>query len=68
LELRQLRTFVALVENGSMTAASQSLGLAQSTISEALASLEKIFGTPVFMRERGLRAAVVDGRMIQHAT
>lgn len=36
LELRQLRAFVALVETGSVTAASKALNLAQSTVSEAI--------------------------------
>src|SRR6516165_8052525 len=45
LELRQLRAFIALVENGSVTAASHALGLAQSTVSEAITALERELGT-----------------------
>ncbi|MEP6618452.1 MAG: LysR family transcriptional regulator [bacterium] len=53
LEVRQLRTFVALVEQGSVTTAAQTLGLAQSTVSEALSSLERAVGAAVFLRRRG---------------
>jgi Bacterial regulatory helix-turn-helix protein, lysR family len=40
LEIRQLRAFVALVDSKRVTAAAEALGLAQSTVSEALAALE----------------------------
>ena len=55
LELRQLRAFVALVENGSVTSASRALGLAQSTVSEAIASLERELGTTLITHQRGSR-------------
>jgi len=53
LELRHLRAFASLVENGSVTAASQALGLAQSTVSEAIASLERELGTALITHKRG---------------
>ncbi|MEP6730767.1 MAG: LysR family transcriptional regulator [bacterium] len=53
LEIRQLRAFVALVEQGGVTAAAQTLGLAQSTVSETLSSLERSVGAAVFLRRRG---------------
>jgi DNA-binding transcriptional LysR family regulator len=59
LEIRQLRAFVALVEQGSVTAAALALGLAQSTVSEALSSLERAVGTAVFLRRRGARDLVL---------
>jgi DNA-binding transcriptional LysR family regulator len=59
LEVRQLRAFVALVEQGSVTAAAQSLGLAQSTVSEALSSLERALGAPLFVRRRGTHDLVL---------
>lgn len=59
LEVRQLRAFVALVEHGSVTAAAQSLGLAQSTVSEALSSLERAMGTALFLRRRGTHDLVL---------
>jgi DNA-binding transcriptional LysR family regulator len=59
LEIRQLRAFVALVEQGSVTAAAQSLRLAQSTVSEALSSLERTLGAAVFLRRRGTHDLVL---------
>ncbi len=53
LELRQLRAFVAVVDHGSVTAAAHVLGLAQSTVSEALAALERALGATVTVRRRG---------------
>jgi DNA-binding transcriptional LysR family regulator len=53
LEIRQLRAFIALVENGSITAASQVLGLAQSTVSESIAALEREVGTALIAHKRG---------------
>jgi DNA-binding transcriptional LysR family regulator len=54
--LRHLRVFVALVDVGSMTAAAQRLGVAQSTVSESLAGLERTLGTPAMTRHRGAHA------------
>ena len=53
LEFRHLRAFVAFVDYGSITAAAHALGLAQSTVSELLAALERALGTPVTLRRRG---------------
>jgi DNA-binding transcriptional LysR family regulator len=53
LEIRQVRAFVALVERRRVTAAAEALGLAQSTVSEALAALERVLGTPLILRRRG---------------
>lgn len=59
VEVRQLRAFVTLVQQGSITAAAQSLGMAQSTISEALSSLERAMGTSLFLRRRGSHELVL---------
>ena len=53
LEIRQLRAFVALVDAKRVTAAAEVLGLAQSTVSEALAALERSIGAPLILRQRG---------------
>jgi DNA-binding transcriptional LysR family regulator len=50
LELRQLRIFVAVVEAETLTRAAHSLGVAQSTVSENIASLERALGTRVFSK------------------
>ncbi len=59
LEIRQLRAFAALVENGSVTAASQALSLAQSTVSEAIAALERELGAALVTHKRGARTATL---------
>lgn len=59
LEVRQLRAFVALADLGSITAAAQALGLAQSTVSESLAALERALGVEVVRRQRGSRKALL---------
>jgi DNA-binding transcriptional LysR family regulator len=53
VEIRQLRAFVALVERKRVTAAAEALGLAQSTVSEALSALERALDTPLILRRRG---------------
>ena len=57
LDIRQLRAFVALVEHGHVTAAAEVLGLAQSTVSESLATLERVVGVHVILRSSGRRPA-----------
>jgi DNA-binding transcriptional LysR family regulator len=50
MELRHLRYFVAVAEKGSFTAASRTLRVAQSAISEQIADLEEELGVPLFRR------------------
>jgi DNA-binding transcriptional LysR family regulator len=59
IEMRQLRAFLAVVEHGSLSAAALSLGLAQSTISEALSALDRAVGMPTVLRKRGAHAVVL---------
>jgi molybdate transport repressor ModE-like protein len=59
VEVRQLRALLAVVEHGSVTAAALALGLAQSTVSEALSSLDRATGTPVLLRKRGAQATML---------
>jgi molybdate transport repressor ModE-like protein len=59
LELRQLRAFVALIDEGSVTGAARALALSQSTVSEALAALERSLGTSVLRRRRGTHDSVL---------
>lgn len=53
LEVRQLRAFVLLVDTGNMSAAAKVLGVAQSTVSEGMAALERAIGTRIVERRRG---------------
>jgi DNA-binding transcriptional LysR family regulator len=59
LDLRQLRALAAVVEEGGHTRAAKALGVSQSTISEALAALERRVGEPLLRRE-GRRAVPTD--------
>jgi DNA-binding transcriptional LysR family regulator len=52
LELRLLRYFLAVAESGTLTAASEQLGLAQPAVSQAIAKLEAEVGTRLFQRTR----------------
>jgi len=52
-DIRQLRAFAALAEHGRVTTVARALGLAQSTVSEALAALDRAVGVPVTIRSSG---------------
>jgi DNA-binding transcriptional LysR family regulator len=68
--VRHLRAFVTLADVGRITAAARTLGLAQSTVSEAIAALERSLGTPVILRTpRGRKAELTPaGRaLLPHA-
>lgn len=55
LDWDHLRSFEAIARLGGLTAASKSLGVAQSTVSRHLAELERIAGSPLLLRETPLR-------------
>jgi DNA-binding transcriptional LysR family regulator len=50
IELRQLRAFVTVVDEGSFTEAASSLHLSQASVSRAVASLETAIGSRVLRR------------------
>lgn len=50
MELQQLRFFVVVSEQGSISAAASVLQASPATISEALQTLERKLGTPLFYR------------------
>lgn len=52
MELRQLDYFLAVVEEGSFTAAAARLYMVQSSLSASLLSLERELGTELFIRGR----------------
>ncbi|MEO3823804.1 LysR family transcriptional regulator [Actinomadura sp. B10D3] len=56
MELRQLRTFEAVVRHRTVTDAANALGLAPSSVSEQIRSLERSLGVALF--ERGPRGMV----------
>ncbi len=55
LELRQLTTFAAVVDEGSFGGAASRLGYTQSTVSQHVAALERAVGGRVFDRPGGPR-------------
>ena len=57
IELRHVRAFVALSERRTITAAARTLGLAQSTVSEAILALERAVGAVLVARARGRERA-----------
>ncbi len=70
-EIRHLLALSAVAEEGSFGRAGDVLGFSQSAISQQIASLEKVVGTPVFDRPGGPRAPSLTpaGRLLlRHAT
>ncbi|HMI18150.1 MAG TPA: LysR family transcriptional regulator [Sphingomonas sp.] len=58
LEVRHCRVLVAVHEQGGVGAAARALGVAQSTVSETLLSLERLLGAPVTLRRAGREATL----------
>ncbi len=56
LEVRHCRILVAVHETGGVAAAARALGIAQSTVSETMLSLERVLGTQVTLRRAGREA------------
>lgn len=69
LEVRHCRVLVAVSDHGGVSVAARALGLAQSTISETLLSLERLIGKPVTLRRPGQEAALTDAAiaLLPHA-
>jgi DNA-binding transcriptional LysR family regulator len=64
--LTQLQIFLTLIQTGSFTKAGEVLGMSQSAVSHAIASLESEFGVPLIVRER--RSALVLTSAGEHLT
>ncbi len=68
LDLALLRTFVAVSDRASMTAAANSLHLTQGAVSQQIGRLEALFGVPLFERDpRGLRVTASGERLLGKA-
>jgi DNA-binding transcriptional LysR family regulator len=68
LSLHQLRCFLTVYEQGSLTAAAEELGYAQPSISEQVRALEKSIGLPLFRRVgRGVVPTTVADTLRPHA-
>jgi DNA-binding transcriptional LysR family regulator len=64
LELRCLRAFVAVVDQGGYGRAAESLGVSQSTVSESIAALERTAGAPLLRRTNRLLATTPTGERL----
>jgi DNA-binding transcriptional LysR family regulator len=68
LDLGQLRVFAAVLDHGGFGRAARALGVAQSTVSEALASLERALGVAVFARSgRRVSLTAAGEALLPHA-
>ncbi len=68
IELRQLRYFVAVVEEGSITRAAGQLFLSQQALSAAIRQLEQRAGTELLVRgPRGLEVTDAGRTLLAHA-
>jgi DNA-binding transcriptional LysR family regulator len=68
MTLAQLQALVAVIERGSFTTASQALGISQSAVSHAIASLESELGVTLLQRDRaGLSLTDVGQQVILQA-
>ncbi len=68
MDLRQLNYFVAVYENGSISAAARACHVAQPSLSAALQQLEDELGTTLFVRQsRGVTPTEDGERLYDHA-
>jgi LysR family transcriptional regulator, transcriptional activator for bauABCD operon len=64
LDVKQLRTFVSIVEHEGLSAAASALGTDLTAVSRALTSLETRYGTRLCQRGRGGFALTTQGKAI----
>ncbi len=68
LSLRQVRYFIAVAENGSVTGAAQQLSVSQSTVTEAIKGLEEELGIQLVERQaRGVSLSYKGQQFLRHA-
>ena len=68
LKISQLRAFVAIAEHGNFSSAALELGLSQSTVSHAIATLEEELGIVLLFRGRhGATLTPIGEQVIQEA-
>ena len=67
-DLTHLRTFIAIHDAGSISAAAEQIFLSQSTVSEQLKKLEERAGQPLLVRSRkGMRPTPAGTRLLAYA-
>ncbi len=69
MELRHIRYFLAVAQEGSMTKAAEKLMIAQPPLSRQIRDLEEELGTPLFVRKsRGLSLTEAGNRFMNYAS
>ncbi|MEU6822075.1 LysR family transcriptional regulator [Streptomyces atriruber] len=63
----QLRAFLAVVDAGGFSAAADELGLSQSAVSHAVASLERELAAPLLIRSGPVRTTALGERVLPYA-
>lgn len=63
LKARHLNLLVALAQHGSLSRTAQEWGVSQPYLTQALAEIESMMGTPLFTRQRGGVTATPIGRI-----
>ena len=68
MDLRSLRSFVAVADTASFSRAAEQMGVVQSAISHQIRALEEEVGTPLFVREgRGVRLSDAGVMLLEDA-
>ncbi|WP_171068496.1 LysR family transcriptional regulator [Acinetobacter nectaris] len=65
IKLRRIEVFMAVIENGSFSAAAQALQIAQPAVSISIKELEKELGTSLFFRSGRTVALTESGRLLK---
>ncbi|MCF3121469.1 LysR family transcriptional regulator [Streptomyces arenae] len=63
----QLRAFLAVVDAGGFSAAAAELGMSQSAVSHAVASLERELAAPLLVRSGPVRTTALGEQVLPHA-
>ncbi len=64
LELRHMRSFIAISDTGSLARAAERLHLTQSALSHQIKALENYYGTPLFLRSTKPLKLTLAGRKL----
>jgi DNA-binding transcriptional LysR family regulator len=67
VNIPQLRAFLAVVEAGGFSAAAADLGMSQSAVSHAVASLERELTAPLLVRATPVRTTALGERILPYA-
>ncbi|WP_336048198.1 LysR family transcriptional regulator [Streptomyces sp. CA2R101] len=67
VNIPQLRAFLAVVDTGGFSAAAAELGISQSAVSHAVASLERELAAPLLVRATPARTTALGERILPHA-